>query len=141
MLSDAAAQALTVWTARAAALAYVAALVLLLRRRDAASRIVTTLGFTVYLVHVACAFTFFYNWSHTTAYIETARQTRELFRVDSGAGIWLNYLFTAVWGAECLVAWRTRRLTRARIGAHAFLLFIVLNATVVVWILRATVPQ
>ena len=129
-------QALTIWTARAAAALYVVALVFLLRRQWAASRVTSTLGLVIYLVHVGFAFQFFYGWSHSTAYRETARQTEELFGVQWGGGLYLNYLFTILWSADCALSWRSRSMMRARVVIHAFLAFMVLNATVVVWVLR-----
>lgn len=141
MLTIEAGQALTIWTARAAAVLYVATLLLLLRKRWIPARAVSTVGFAIYLSHVALAFHFFYRWSHCVAYAETARQSRQLFGADWGGGLYLNYLFTLLWFADCAVSWLAPqphgpRLARARIAVHAFLLFMVLNATVVVWVLR-----
>lgn len=133
---------MTIWTARSAAALYAIALALLLGRRIVASRRVSLAGLAVYLVHVACAFEFFYEWSHATAYRETARQTQELFSVNWGGGLYLNYVFTVLWAGECMAAWappewQSRTLSRARAGVHAFLAFMVVNATAVVWVLRA----
>lgn len=125
----------TIWLARASAALYLAAL----PRR---SRGLWTAALIVYVLHVIFAFQFFYGWSHTFALAETARQTKELFLVDSGAGLYLNYAFTVLWIADCLWWWydpsgyvhRSKTVDRA---IHAFLAFMFLNATVVVWILRA----
>lgn len=94
----------------------------------------------VYLLHVVCAFTFFYDWSHAIAHRETARQTAELFGVNWGGGIFVNYAFTAIWSADCLWWWAGpesygRRPAVVSASVHGFLAFIFLNATVVVWIL------
>lgn len=137
MFSTETGQAATIWTARTAAALYVIALALLLGRRHVVSRRVSLAGLAMYLIHVACAFEFFYGWSHTTAYRETARQTQALFGVDWGGGLYLNYVFTLLWTGECVAAWRGTSLSRARAGVHAFLAFMVVNATVVVWVLRA----
>ena len=97
----------------------------------------STAGLVTYLLHVGFAFQFFYGWSHSTAYRETARQTEELFGVHWGGGLYLNYLFTILWSADCALSWApsfSRR--RLRVVIHAFLAFMVLNATVVVWVLR-----
>ncbi|MBM3786009.1 MAG: hypothetical protein FJW30_16740 [Acidobacteria bacterium] len=91
-------------------------------------------AFGIYLIHVALAFTFVYGWSHAAALRETARQTRELFGVDSGAGIYLNYLMTLVWGADCIWNWRARAW---RVFVHALLAFLFFNASVVVWVLKS----
>ena len=118
------------------------ALALLLGRRPFASRRASLAGLAVYLIHVACAFEFFYEWSHATAYSETARQTQALFGVKWGGGLYLNYVFTVLWTGECVAAWapqewHSKTLSRARAGVHAFLTFMVVNATAVVWVLRA----
>ena len=130
---------MTIWTARVAAALYVVALALLIRNRWKGSRLASTLGVVVYLVHVGCAFEFFYAWSHSVAYRETARQTAELFGVDWGGGLYLNYVFTILWLIECVWSWMLApgRIQGVRIGVHAFLAFMVVNATAVVWLLRA----
>jgi len=134
---------LTIWSARTAALLYVCWILLLFRRQYSPARIVSTLALSVYLLHVWCAFEYFYQWSHAIAYRETLRQTADLFGVPWGGGIYLNYLFTAVWLADCGESWLNRRRWNARpawavLGLHAFLAFMWVNATVVVWLLRAT---
>jgi len=135
-------QALTVWTARVAAVLYALEVVWMLRQQWSRARVVATIAVTVYLVHVWAAFDSFYRWSHSFAYSETARQTAELFGVDWGGGLYLNYLFTIVWLADCAWWWLKSepRRTMPRglsIAVHAFLLFMFVNATVVVWLLRA----
>lgn len=122
---------MTVWTARVAAALYVCALVWMWRGRWRWARWASTAGVVVYLAHVWCAFQFVYGWSHATAYRETARVSGELFGVAWGGGLWLNYLFTVVWVGE-VVWWRPR----VRWWVHGFLAFMVLNGTVVVWVMR-----
>ena len=101
------------------------------------SRVASTAGLLIYLVHVGLAFHFFYDYSHSIAYRETARQTEELFGVHWGGGLYLNYLFTVLWSADCALSWLPRfSRTRLRIVIHVFLAFMVVNATVVVWVLR-----
>jgi hypothetical protein len=135
-------QALTIWTARAAALLYVCWAVLALRRHWRHARLASTAALSVYLLHVWCAFKYFYGWSHATAYHETARQTAELFGIDWGGGLYLNYFFTAIWSVDCVFSWLRPDLWKARPAwirqsVHAFFAFMWLNATVVVWLLRA----
>jgi hypothetical protein len=133
-------QTVTVWTARAAAGVFVVAVVLLLRRDARRARIASTLGLAAYLVHVWAAFTYFYAWSHEVAYRETARQTAELFGLRWGGGLYLNYLFTGVWVVDCAGSWLRfweRRSAGVRMAAYAFMSFMVVNGTIVVWLLRA----
>jgi hypothetical protein len=93
-------------------------------------------GGLVMLVHVVLAFQFRHHWSHAAAIVETARQTEELTGFDRGGGVWLNYLFTAVWLGDAF--WRVlqpeshaARPGWLRAGVHGFLAFMWFNATVV----------
>ncbi len=93
-------------------------------------------GSAVMLIHVALAFQFHHQWSHEAAIVETARQTAEVTGMNWGGGVWLNYLFTAVWLSDA--CWRVfcpnSYPSRARwfgAGVHVFLAFIWFNATVV----------
>ena len=118
---------------------YAAALWFFVQRRTQAYRWAGTIGLLAYLVHVFFAFAFFYDWSHTIAFRETARQSKELFGVAVGAGLYLNYAFTALWLIECGISWTRRGAVgnrKARALGHAFLTFIVLNGSMVVWALR-----
>jgi len=131
---------LTLWTVRLAIGFYIAALSLYVsrnsRRSDHFARLAWTAGFALYAVHVCLAFHFFHDWSHSEAYIETARQTQELFGLDWGGGLYLNYLFTLIWLADTVWWWRGLAAYRERplwIGAviQSFLAFMFFNATVV----------
>ena len=136
--------ALTIGTVRVALLLYVAALVIMAGAarapgRDRGGRVARVLwsaGALAYLAHVGAAFHFVHGWSHHAAVVETARQTRELFGMDTGVGIWFNYLFTAVWSAD--VAWwwldpngYIRRPGPVSAGVHVFLAFMFFNGAVV----------
>jgi hypothetical protein len=130
----------TLWTARLALAMYFVTLVALLTTRTgprpAWPRFVWLAGCLVFLVHVFRAFHAVHGWSHADAYAHTARRTEEFAGVASGVGLYLNYVFTAVWLADALwwaflpdahrrcPAWMTWAL-------HGFLAFMVFNATVV----------
>lgn len=109
---------------------------------DALALNLWTAGVAIYLAHVILAFTYFYQWSHAVAYRETARLTNDLFGVDWGGGIYLNYIFTAVWLADC-AWWRSapdaygNRSRLWHVTIHGFLAFMFVNASVVVWAIRA----
>jgi len=83
---------LTRWTVRAALILYALTFALRLaapkRRREA--RLLWTTVCVLFLAHVAAAFQFFHAWGHAHAYRETARQTRELFGLDWGGGLYFN---------------------------------------------------
>src|SRR5687767_9943408 len=97
---------LTRWTVRGALGLYVVTAVLRLADRERrAARVVWTVGCVLFLAHVACAFHFAHGWSHADAYRQTARQTRELFGLDWGGGLYLNYLFTLAWVVDAGYWW------------------------------------
>lgn len=133
-------QSAAIWFARAAAGFYALAIGAILTKRSA--RGLWTAGLGLYLAHVAFAFTFFYGWSHAVALRETARLTRDLFGVDWGGGLYLNYLFTLVWTADCAWWWLSPKTYASRSRAagaaiHLFLAFMQVNASLVVWLIRA----
>ncbi|HYP15237.1 MAG TPA: hypothetical protein VEQ63_15010 [Bryobacteraceae bacterium] len=106
------------------------------------ARLAWTAGLGLYLIHVCFAFQYFYSWSHQVAYEQTARQTAALFGVNWGGGLYLNYAFTAIWLADCLWWWLgnssyIRRPSAVSAGVHVFLAFMFVNATIVVWVIRA----
>lgn len=93
-------------------------------------RWVTAAGCAVYLLHVAVAFHAGHGWSHAAAVDHVERRSR------FGPGLFVSYLFTAVWVLDtlwCAVDYdgyrvRPRWLSR---GTHLFMAFVVFNATVV----------
>lgn len=71
------------------------------------SRVLWTLGFLFYLVHVAAAFHFYHAWSHAAAWQHTAERTHEVLGIDWGGGVWFNYVFTLAWALD--VAWQWKK--------------------------------
>lgn len=130
---------LTINTARIALLLYVAALFVLVAagdRRRHLARALWSAGVVVYLAHVAAAFHLVHGWSHQAALVETARQTRELFGIESGFGLWFNYLFTVVWLADAAWWWIDEPGYRDRSAwvsgaVHGFIGFMFFNGAVV----------
>jgi hypothetical protein len=95
-----------------------------------------TIGGLSMLAHVACAYHFYHGWSQVSAYQETARQTAEVFNLNWGGGIYVNYVFVAFWLLDVLWWWRGVDAYNQRPRAwvwvwQSFFLFIVFNATVV----------
>ena len=93
-------------------------------------------GLLAFLAHVVLAFGVFYDWSHSVAWDETAKQTKALTGRASGHGLYLNYLFGVVWLADA--AWWRRRGTPLHrdhrgiaIGLHVFFLFMIVNGGVI----------
>ena len=106
------------------------------RRWDAVARMAWTVGCASLLVHVACAFHYYHDWSQVAAYRETARQTAEVTGLDWGGGLFINYALMIGWVVDAAWWWwgldayrnRPRWLVAAWQG---FLIFIIFNATVV----------
>jgi hypothetical protein len=129
----------TVWIAVAGYFAGAATYALARGRRgwDGAARLAWTVACAALLVHVACAFHFHHAWSGEAAYRDTARQTADVFGLDWGGGLYVNYALLAAWVADVLWWWGRgldayrRRPWPLVVGWHAFLIFIVFNATFV----------
>lgn len=105
-------------------------------RRLVYARWVWTCGCVLFLAHVACAFSYYHDWSHAAAYHETARQTGDLTGWHWGGGLYWNYLFAAAWLADVLWWWLApesfaRRSPRLSAIWHGFFFFMVFNGTVV----------
>jgi hypothetical protein len=104
--------------------------------RSSRNRGVWTLGCGIFLAHVACAFGFYHDWSHTDAYRETARQTEAMTGMDWGGGLYFNYLFAALWLGDVLWWWiaplgRAGRPGWANHLFHGFVFFLVFNGAFV----------
>jgi hypothetical protein len=89
-----------------------------------------TAGCALALLHIVLAMHAGHGWSHDAAYQHTA----EVGGV--GEGIYVNYLFAAVWLADVLWMWVAPNAYRhrprwVRFAVHGLLAFIVFNATVV----------
>jgi hypothetical protein len=134
-------QAATVWTVRAAVALYAVGLALRANapaRRPwlGRARLAWTLGFVAFLLHVGCAFHFYHHWSHAAAYEATARQAAAVTGLAWGGGLYANYLFALVWGADVGWWWAapagyTGRSRWLEWAVQGFLAFIAFNATVV----------
>jgi len=95
------------------------------------ARAVSAAGFVLALVHTLLAFDVFHHWSHADAVRDTAQQTQEVFGLAVGAGVYVNYLFFAVWLLD-LVFWRRATSASAlRWVVRAFYLVIIFNGAVV----------
>ena len=93
-------------------------------------RLFWTLGLISLFIHIVIAMGVAHHWSHAAA-VEHVRQVG-----GYGGGIIVNYLFAAVWCADVIWWWAkpSSHAVRPRwVGwaIHGFLIFVVLNATVV----------
>ena|SRR5687767_7277758 len=104
---------------------------------DRWTRLAWTTGCAALLAHLVFAFHYYHAWSHTSAYLDTARQTAEVVAVNWGGGLFINYAVAIFWTAD--VAWwwfagvssYRRRSWALTMIWHSFLIFIIFNATVV----------
>jgi hypothetical protein len=133
---------LTRWTIRLALVCYVAVLAGGIARVSQngrwmqIARAAWTLGCLLFLAHVACAFQYYHGWSHTHAFDDTARQTKELIGWQFGAGIYFSYLFTLLWTADAAWWWLAAASYASRsrllgLSIHAYMLFIAFNGAII----------
>lgn len=106
-------------------------------RWDSAARALWTIACASLVAHFISAYQFYHDWSHESAYRETARQTAEVFRLNWGGGLFINYALLVAWIVDIGWWWRSgldsyRRRPWALLAVwHGFLVFIIFNATVV----------
>lgn len=129
----------TIWIA-IAAYAIGSVVFAVVRRRAAAdywTRLAWTIGCAALVAHFISAFHFYHAWSHELAYIDTARQTAEVFAINWGGGLFINYAVATLWTADVAWWWLAgvssyrRRPWLITLLWHSFLIFIIFNATVV----------
>ncbi|MBI1345074.1 hypothetical protein GC163_02165 [bacterium] len=131
--------AVTAWTARIAVGCYLARFLIdMARPRDvvwqARGRRIWTIGWIVFCLHVLAAYHFYHHWSRAAAWEHTREQTLLKTGWDSGVGLFVNDLFLLVWLVDLVLWWRDINRPQQRgwyVPTQSFLLFIVINATVV----------
>jgi hypothetical protein len=110
------------------------------RRQPAADRLTRlawTTGCGALIAHFISAFQFYHSWSHESAYLETARQTAQVFAINWGGGLFINYAVATLWAADVASWWLAglssyrRRPWWLTLSWHGFLIFIIFTATVV----------
>ena len=95
-----------------------------------------TIGLALALAHAVVAFEVTYQWSHEAASMDTARQTAAVTGIVWRGGIFVNYLFLALWAADTLwwwiapVAYIHRSVTVERVRL-AFFVFMFVNGAIV----------
>ena len=93
------------------------------------------LGLALAVAHTLIAFDVVHNWVHEDAVRSTALQTEAVFGVAAGWGVYVNYVFFAVWLADAWW-WRVERRGYARPPAviwtlRAFYMLMIVNGAVV----------
>jgi hypothetical protein len=91
-----------------------------------------TLGAILAIVHTMLAFHVVHDWVHDDAVRNTRLQTLAVYGVDVPWGIYVNYLFLAIWAADAW-AWASGRLLSPRVlwSLRAFYAVIIVNAAVI----------
>lgn len=94
------------------------------------ARLLWSLGWFAYVVHVALAFEYFHTWSHAQA----MAHVRDVSGV--GEGIFISYFFTLLWCLDVLAWWVWPQAYVRRPGwlgwaIHGFMALIVLNGAVI----------
>lgn len=104
--------------------------------RSGPARLLYTAALALALAHTVAAFEVAYGWSHAAAFDRTARQTAAMTGVRWGGGIFVNYLFLALWAADATYWWaapggylrRPLHVDRLRL---AVFLFMFINGAIV----------
>lgn len=106
-------------------------------RWDSATRVTWSIACISMIAHFASAFQFYHGWSHAAAYADTARQTEEVFGLNWGGGLFINYAILSAWMVDIawwwhsgLASYRKRPMLVLAVW-HGLFIFIIFNATVV----------
>jgi hypothetical protein len=100
------------------------------------ARGVWTVGAAAMVIHAAAAFALLYESSQDVALAAVARQTAGITGINSGAGLYVNYAFVAIWIADAAWWWTVPPARAAVVGVWAwarftFFLFMLVNGAVV----------
>jgi hypothetical protein len=103
---------------------------------DRAARASWTLAIGLALLHVFLAFQLVYAWNHEAAVAATVQQATDRFGAGWRGGIFVNYVFLALWLADVVWWWQAPASRAARPRAvetarRAFFVFMFLNGAVV----------
>jgi hypothetical protein len=98
---------------------------------DRRARWAWTIGTILSLIHVTLAFEFVYAWNHAAATDATAQQAANRFGWGWRGGIYVNYVFLALWLADTCWWWiapvshgtRSLRFEGARLAIFLFMFF------------------
>ncbi len=105
-------------------------------RADSWARVSWTAAIALTLIHVGLAFHFVYGWNHEAAVAATARQAATRVGWSWRGGIYVNYLFLALWFADVCWWWaapasHASRSIRIEVARLAGFLFMFVNAAIV----------
>ena len=125
---------LILWTVRLSVALYCVAVwrYLFVRPRKTVDTMYTKVWSAAWLacvVHVVCAYHFEHHWNQAAALKHTAEMTERVVGIHWAGGLYVNYVFLAVWGIDAVRAVWGHKLTT--ISMHLTAAFMMLNATVV----------
>lgn len=105
------------------------------RAAEGGARLAWTIGAGLALVHAGLAFHSVHGWSHSAAALETMQQAEERFGVGWSGGIYVNYVFLAIWACDTCWWWLAARSRAARpfgleVARFAFFVFMFVNGAV-----------
>ena len=107
-------------------------------RRDAApqriARWLWTVGFVIFLLHVAAAFHFQHSWSHVAAFEHVRQRTLLDTGWNSGVGLYINYAFGMLWLVDVSLWWRQLDWSERRLPywiVQSLFAFLISQATAV----------
>lgn len=95
-----------------------------------------TMGIALALVHVYLAFERVYAWDHGAAVAATVQQTADRFGSGWRGGLYVNYVFLALWLADVVCwwaapRWRASRPVKVEAARLALFVFMFFNGAVV----------
>ena len=91
-------------------------------------------GLVLCVTHIVIAMASVHGWSHASAIEVTARSTAAVYGLRWGGGVFINYLFVAVWAVDAW--WSYIRGDRAdmwglRLSLRLLYVIVIVNAAVV----------
>ena len=95
-----------------------------------------TTGCLLLAVHVAIAFHFEHDWSHSAAFEHTAEKTLKTTGLDWGGGLYFNWLLLLLWAVDVVLLWTARWshrrfAQRVHFGTEVYCAFMMFNAAIV----------
>jgi hypothetical protein len=103
---------------------------------DRVARAIWTMGIGLAVIHVVLAFQLIYGWDHEAAVQATVQQAADRFGWGWRGGIYVNYVFLALWSADVCWWWlapasHVSRSLHIEVTRLALFTFMFLNGAVI----------